>query len=126
MNLSEKRLYHQVHPLKLATDIGVTVPFLYFLWRHQVASALLIGFIPPLVVSAVLMKWAPDLERIKNSALGHYLKVYMTPAVELARLLTLAPMAYGAWEHEPGYIVLGMLAVVVAWCNGLIWTRRAT
>jgi hypothetical protein len=40
MTFQEKKLYHQIHPLKLATDIGATVPFPYFLWHHQVALAL--------------------------------------------------------------------------------------
>jgi hypothetical protein len=102
MNFAEKKLYHQIHPLKLATDIGVTPIFLYFLWRHEIVPALLVGFVPPIVVSAVMMKWTPDLEWIKNSALGQYLKRYMTPTNEVIRFLTLIPMAYGAWVHQIG------------------------
>jgi len=45
--------YHQIHPLKLVTDIGVTPVF--FLWRHQVVPALIIGFVPPVIVSAAMM-----------------------------------------------------------------------
>jgi hypothetical protein len=51
MDLREKVLYHQIHPLKLATDISVTPLFLYYLWEHRTVTALLIGFVPPLVVS---------------------------------------------------------------------------
>src|SRR5262249_19787685 len=50
MDFREKMLYHQIHPLKLATDIGVTPVFLFFLWRHQVVPALIIGFVPPVIV----------------------------------------------------------------------------
>lgn len=40
MNFKEKRLYHQIHPLKLATDVSVTPIFLFFLWHHKIAPAL--------------------------------------------------------------------------------------
>ena len=44
MDFQEKILYHQIHPLKLATDIGVTPLALYFLWEHRVLPAVLVGF----------------------------------------------------------------------------------
>ena len=51
MDISEKRLYHQIHPLKLATDIGVTPIFLYLAWGHEIVPALLVGFVPPILVN---------------------------------------------------------------------------
>lgn len=124
MNFREKRLYHQIHPLKLATDIGVTPIFLFFLWRHQIAQALLVGFIPPVVVSAAMMIWPPDLERLKNSSFGNYVSKYMTPTIEAVRLLSLVPMGWGAWIHSLQLIALGLLVLLLAWCNGLILPRR--
>jgi hypothetical protein len=47
----------------------------------------------------------------------------MTPLIEGIRLLTLVPMAYGAWTHTTAYIVVGLVTLVMAWCNGLIWAR---
>ena len=120
MDFQEKKLYHQIHPLKLATDIGVTPLSLYFVWEHRVLPALLVGFVPPLVVSLAMLKWTPNLEKAKRSAFGRYVKKYMTPFIELNRLLTLVPMAYGAWIHEFGFIVLGLVILAVAWCNGFI------
>jgi len=70
MDFKEKRLYHQIHPLKLATDIGVVLPALYFLWDHRIVPAAMTTFVPPVLVSAAMMKWTPDLERLKRSALG--------------------------------------------------------
>jgi len=55
MDFREKRLYHQIHPLKLATDIGVTPLSLYFVWEHRVAPAMLVGFLPPILVSLVIL-----------------------------------------------------------------------
>jgi hypothetical protein len=40
MKLKEKNLFHQVHPIKLATDIGAAVISLYFFWKHE----LVVGF----------------------------------------------------------------------------------
>ena len=124
MNFRERKLYHQIHPGKLATDIGVTPIFLFFLWRHQITYALLVGFLPPVIVSAAMMIWPPDLERLKNSSLGKYVSKYMTPTIEAVRLLTLVPMAWGAWTHRLSLIGLGLLVLFLAWCNGLIFPRR--
>ncbi len=123
MNFQEKSLYHQIHPLKLATDIGASIPFLYLLWDHKLLLALLVGFVPSIVVSAAMMKWSPDLERIKRSRFGRYIRRSMTSAIEVIRLLSLVPMAYGAWLHQPGYIAFGLVILIAAWCNGLIWKR---
>ena len=70
------------------------------------------------------MVWPPDLERLKNSSLGNYVSKYMTPTIEAVRLLTLVPMAWGAWIHSLQLIALGLLAVLLAWCNGLLFPRR--
>jgi hypothetical protein len=42
--LSGKSSLSPIHPLKLATDIGVTPLALYFLWEHRVLPAVLVGF----------------------------------------------------------------------------------
>ena len=124
MNFREKKLYHQIHPLKLATDIGVTPVFLFFFWHHQIAPALLVGFVPPVVVSAAMMIWPADLEGLKNSSLGRYVSKHMTPTIEAVRFLTLVPMAWGAWTHRFSLIGLGLFVLLLAWCNGLILSPR--
>lgn len=40
--------------------------------------------------------------------------------IEAVRLLTLVPMAWGAWSHRAQWIALGPLVLLLAWCNGLI------
>jgi len=124
MDFRERKLYHQIHPVKLATDIGVTPIFLFFLWRHQIAHALVVGFLPPIMVSSAMMIWPPDLESLKYSSLGSYVSRYMTPIIEAVRLLTLVPMAWGAWTHRLSLIGLGLLVLLLAWSNGLIFPRR--
>jgi hypothetical protein len=124
MNIQEKTLYHQIHPLKLATDIGVTPISLYFVWNHDILPALLVAFVPPVVVSLAMIKWTPDFNKQKDSPMGKYMREYMTPLIELVRFLTLVPMAYGAWAHNIWFILLGLAILVIAWCNGLIWSHR--
>ena len=124
MDFREKKLYHQIHPLKLATDIAVTPIFLFSLWRHRIALAIIVGFVPPAIVSAAMMLWPPDLERLKKSALGKYASKYMTPAAEVVRFLTLVPMAWGAWIHNSWFIALGLLVLLMAWCYGLVLPRH--
>jgi hypothetical protein len=123
MDFKDKKLYHQIHPLKLATDISVTPASLYLLWHHRIAQALVVGFVPPIAVSAAMMVWPPDLEQLKNSPLGKYISKHMTAAVEAIRFLTLIPMAWGAWIHNPWFIVRGLGLLLLAWCNGLIFYR---
>jgi hypothetical protein len=123
MNLSEKKLYHQIHPLKLGTDISAAVASYHYLWMHQVGPAIAVAFLPPIIVSAAMFLWTPDLERLKQSPFGHYIRRSMTPAIEFWRLLTLIPMAYGAWVHDHRYAVLGTILLLLAWSNGLYWKR---
>ena len=59
MTLKEKLLFHQVHPAKLATDIGAAIVSLYLLWQQQLVLGLLTHFIPPPIGSAAVIRFAP-------------------------------------------------------------------
>lgn len=123
MRFREWALYHQIHPVKLATDLAAAVVALALLWHHAVALSVIVAFVPPVLVSAAMWVWPPDLDRLAHSPLGRYVTRYMTPAVAATRALSLVPMAYGAWRHDGRFIVLGAVILLAAWCNGLI--RRA-
>jgi hypothetical protein len=73
-----------------------------------------------MLASAVMLTRPPDLERIKQPAFRRCLKRSMTPMIELIRLLTLVPMAYGAWVHSVGYIALGVVALILA--SAAVWS----
>jgi hypothetical protein len=120
MDLQEKKLYHQIHPFRLMTDIGSALMFLFFLWGRRLVLAIVVGFVPPVIVSVAMMIWPPGLERLKRSALGRYISKHMTPSIEVVRLLALVPMAWGAWVHNSWLIMLGCVILLLAWCNGLI------
>lgn len=66
------------------------------------------------------MIWTPNLEKQKNSRSGRYIAKYMTPTIEAVRLLTLVPIAWGAWIHDSRLVLLGLsipLVGLVQWVN---------
>jgi hypothetical protein len=119
MTLKEKALYHQIHPLKLSTDILAAVVSLYLFWVRQPLPALVLHFAPPLIASWLLIRYA-DLEPLRQSAFGHYIAKTMSRTIEAVRLFGDLVMIFGAWKHDVLLIVLGLAVIVGAWCNGLI------
>ena len=86
MTPQEKALYHQIHPLKLFTDISAEVISLYLFWKRKLLAGLLVIFLPPIIASLLIMRWV-DLEPYKRSAFGNYVRTYMTPPVVALRVL---------------------------------------
>jgi hypothetical protein len=119
MTLQEKILYHQIHPLKLAADIGCEPVSLYFFWRHNLLLGLITHFAPPIVASLWLILRA-NLEAYKSSPAGAFLRRHMTRMVEAIRLTGDILMAVGAWIHLPSLIVLGVAIIVLAWASGFM------
>lgn len=119
MTRAERVLYHQVHPLKLATDISAAVASLVFLWQHELLAGLAIAFIPPIVVSAALLRSA-DLDAYQARAAGAYLRRFMTPLAQALRLVGFGVFAFGAWQRDPVVIVGGLLLVAACWSYGLV------
>ena len=78
MTPQEKTLYHQIHPLKLCTDISAEFVSLYLFWQRKLIAGLVAMLVPPMIASALILKLA-NLERYKESAFGRYVRVYMTP-----------------------------------------------
>jgi len=119
MTLREKALYHQIHPAKLATDILAEPVSLYFFWRHELTLGLATHFLPPIIASALVIRFA-DLEPLKASPLGRYVGRHMTRQVEAARLAGDLVMVAGAWRHAAWLIGLGLAIVAAAWLSGRI------
>jgi len=119
VTLREKALYHQIHPAKLATDILAEPVSLYFFWRHELWLGLATHFLPPIIASALVIRFA-DLEPAKASALGRYVRRHMTRAVEAARLAGDLVMVAGAWLRAPLLIALGLAFVAAAWLSGWV------
>ena len=124
MTPQEKTLYHQIHPLKLSTDISAEVVSLYLFWKRKLIAGLLVMFIPPLIASALIIRLV-DLEAYKQSAFGRYIRTYMTPFVVLVRVLGTVVTHVGAWNRKPVLIPLGLILLLLGGLRGLLWPIRA-
>ena len=124
MTFREKQLYHQIHPLKLATDISAEIVSLYLFWKRKLLAGLIAALLPPVIASALIMRLV-DLESYKQSAFGRYIRSYMTPSVVVVRILGTVVTHLGAWYRRPGLIPLGLMIVVLGWLRGLLLPRPA-
>ncbi|HKW12682.1 MAG TPA: hypothetical protein VJO33_20005 [Gemmatimonadaceae bacterium] len=122
MDFAERVLYHQIHPVKLLTDVAAAGIAAALLWQHRLGAALAVGFVPSILVSAALLRWA-NLESYRDSAFGRYVARFMTRRVEAARLLGLLPLWGGAWWRCPAVIGAGVLWIVGCWLWGLSRNR---
>jgi hypothetical protein len=123
MNFRERALCHQIHPVKLLTDGATAIGAAVLLWQHRAAAALLLGFGPSLVISALLIGGV-DLEPYRRSPPGQYLARSMTRAMEAARFGGLALFWGGAWLHRPLLMASGLLIIALAWLRGKLWPGR--
>jgi uncharacterized membrane protein len=123
MTLQEKSLYHQIHPAKLFADWSTGLIALYPFWHHNLLLGLLIAFVPSIISSLVIVRFA-DLEKYKESKFGRYVRLYMTGAVEAIRFIGYGIMAVGAWVHIVWAIPIGLLIIILAWLHGVIFPRK--
>jgi hypothetical protein len=123
MTLKEKALYHQIHPLKLATDILASVVSLYFFWQHQMVIALALHFLPPFIASILLVRYGA-LEQYRDSSFGRYVAHNMTRTIEGVRLFGDLVTIVGAWSHDWLLLTAGFIVVFGAWCNGLLPSKN--
>ena len=121
MDVHDRLLYHQIHPLKLATDISTAVVAAVAFWHHALLSGALVGFLPSLGVTLGLLRWG-TLEPYAHSPFGRYVASFMTRRVEGARLLGLVPLWGGAWARQPTAMAFGALWILACWLWG--WRGR--
>ena len=118
MERGERLLYHQIHPLKLFTDVTTAIAAAGLLWTHRLGLAVLIGWVPSIAVSAALLRWA-DLEPYRASAFGRYVRRFMTRRVELARFAGLILLWGGSWLRRPALIAAGAAGILACWLAGI-------
>jgi hypothetical protein len=124
MTPKEKALYHQIHPLKLATDVLASVVSLYFFWQHQIVIAFALHFVPPLIASFLLVRYGA-LAALREGAFGRYVARHMTRMMEAVRLFGDIVTIVGAWYHDWLLVAAGFALILGAWCNGLLPSARA-
>ncbi len=120
MDLRERILYHQIHPLKLSADVVSGMAALFLLWSHDLTLGLLVAFLPPIAASGLVLRYA-DLERHRRSSFGRYMQRYMTGSTQGVRLVGNAVMMVGAWYHMAWALVLGLVLVLLAWLRGILF-----
>lgn len=118
MELADRVLYHQIHPVKLFADWSTAFIAAALLWAHRLTAALLIGFVPSIIVTAALLRWA-NLEPYRASRFGRYVRRFMTRRVEMARFAGLFLLWIGAWFQRPLAMVAGVVWIVGCWMWGL-------
>lgn len=118
MNIPEKNLYQQVHPARLVTDWTTGFFACYLLWQQDLITAVVIAFIPSLIVSFIVIKFG-DLEKIKNSAFGKYFKRTYDKSHDLIRLGGFITMGISAWYQSFGGMGLGLAIIVISWVSGM-------
>jgi hypothetical protein len=123
MNFADKVLYHQIHPLKLGTDILASLVSLYFFWQHRLVVGLLLHLAPPLIASVVII-YMVDLEPQRQSTFGQYVKKMMTHKIEAIRLGGDLVMVLGARSRSLPLIGVGLAIVIAGWLSGSVWTQR--
>ncbi len=125
MDVAEKELYHQIHPAKLAVDIGATPFALYLFWLHELLPALIVTLVPSVIASAIIMRYA-DLEPYRSSPTGRYMKKYMTRTMEGVRFGGLLIMIAGAWFPLWQLFPAGILVILSGWFRGVILPAQET
>jgi hypothetical protein len=118
MTFAERALYHQIHPAKLFADTATALVAIDLFWRHALVPGLIIALLPPLFVSAVLLREA-DFERYRSSPMGAYLRQFMPPWVQALRVFGVGVAFYAAWSHFPAGVVSGLALVAICWANGI-------
>jgi hypothetical protein len=115
---AERFLVHQIHPLKLLTDVSTSFASSWLLWEARWAEAAAVALAPSVLVSALLL-WGADLERYARTPAGRYVVATMTRGGEAIRLVGQAAMWIGAATHLPWLLPLGALIVVYGWAQRL-------
>ena len=123
MTLAERVLYHQVHPLKLFTDISTALIAIDLFSQQLLLPGLVIAIGPSLLVSATLIREA-DLDSYRRGPMGAYLRRYMTPLVQALRLFGIVLAFYAAWFHLSVGVLGGLALVAACWGYGVVWHRQ--
>ena len=110
---TERRLYHQVHPAKLLTDVGADLAGTVLFWRRQRIAGIVVSVLPPMLASGMAMN--SDLEWIHRSRWAPALRQHMTPNMEGVRMAGFMLHALGAWQRRPALIAAGWGCIAIGW-----------
>jgi hypothetical protein len=118
MTTDERVLYHQIHPAKLLTDLVAEVVSVVLLWRRHLRSGFVVHLGAPVLGSLIVLPRTDELERLKESKAGRYVRTEMTTLMVGLRVAGDVLTVAGALRHRPVLIALGALLVVAGWTLG--------
>ena len=119
MNAKERDLYHQINPANLAADIGSGIAAVILLAKGHAIIGLALAIVVPVAATLAVMRYG-DLERLKRSPFGAYVKKFMTTSAQVQRLAGFAILCWAAWNGSYLLGVLGAALIVHAWTQGLL------
>ena len=115
----ERILVHQIHPAKLAVDIGASVISGALFWQHRLFTGLVVHYLSPVLGSALVLRFA-DVDRLGDTRAGRYVLRHMPAPMVALRLAGDTIIALGAWRRRPTYFCFGLLLVAIGWSHGLL------
>jgi energy-converting hydrogenase Eha subunit G len=118
LTAQERYLVHQVHPVKLATDVSASIASDVLFWRHRLVPGIVVMLVPSVAVSTVLLR--SDLEVYRESAAGHYVLLHMPPSMQLLRAVSAVVTAVGAWRKSRVLVGIGYALTLLGWSHGLL------
>jgi len=123
VTLEEKKIYSQIHPIKLVTDLVTGFGAVYLLWLHYLIVAVCVAFIPSTVVSLYLIAKV-NLEKYKNSSFGTYLRRNIaSKSSDWIRFGGFVVMLTGGWINMLWLSAVGFLIILYVWMMGLLFTK---
>jgi len=123
VTLEEKKIYSQIHPIKLVTDLVTGFGAVYLLWLHYLIVAVCVAFIPSTVVSFYLIAKV-NLEKYKNSSFGTYLRRNIaSKSSDWIRFGGFVVMLTGGWINMLWLSAVGFLIILYVWMMGLLFTK---
>ncbi len=123
MTLEEKKIYSQIHPVKLLTDMITGFGAVYLLWYHYLIVAVCLAFIPSTIVSLILIA-KTDLEKYKDSPFGTYLRRNIaSKSSDWIRFGGFVVMLTGGWINMLWLAAVGFLIILFIWTKGLIFEK---
>jgi hypothetical protein len=117
---AETILIHQVHPFKVAADVAASVVSNLLLWQHRLTPGLLARYVPPIVASALVIRFG-NMDGLGRTRRARYVLEHMPPATTAIRLAGDAVMGVGSWRRRPAWIVAGAVVVAAGWSHGLLF-----